>query len=141
VTERITLAADPAEIARLNDWLAARFQAAGLAGTVRDDMKLCLNEAVTNAISYAFAGIAAPEIAVTLDAGPDHARAVVTDNGAPFDPLAAPLSDPITDLDTATIGGFGLKLIRETAHELAYAREAGRNRLTITCRGAGSQPR
>jgi hypothetical protein len=32
VTERITLAADPAEIARLNDWLAARFEAAGLAG-------------------------------------------------------------------------------------------------------------
>jgi Anti-sigma regulatory factor (Ser/Thr protein kinase) len=141
VAERIALAADLAEIARLNDWIEARFEAAGLAAPLRADMKLCLDEAVTNVISHGMTGIAAPEIEVALEAGPDRAEAVVTDNGPPFDPLAVPLADPITDLETATLGGFGIKLMRETATALSYRREAGQNRLTITCGAETPQPR
>ena len=121
-------------IAEMNTWYDAAMAGAEVSDTVRGDLRLCLNEAVANAISHGLAGIAAPVLRVSLRSGPGWAEAEVLDNGAAFDPLDAPLAAPITGLETAQIGGFGLKLIRETAQALAYARRDGHNRLTITCR-------
>ncbi|WP_306117612.1 MULTISPECIES: ATP-binding protein [unclassified Roseitalea] len=131
--DRLTLDADPAALARLNDWLAARFSEAGLAPAVAADMKLCLNEAVTNTICHGFDDPAGARIAVELQAGPRRAVALVTDNGRPFDPLAAPLAAPIESLRSAQIGGFGIKLMRDTASALHYERVGDTNRLRIEC--------
>lgn len=134
VIERLALSPDLSEIARLNAWLRDTLAGAPVSDALRGDLQLCLNEAVTNVISYAFDDTPAPELQVALETGPGWVRATVTDNGAPFDPLAAPPAPPMDGLDTARIGGFGIKLLRETASGLAYARADGRNRLTIDCR-------
>lgn len=130
----IRLGADLAEVARMNQWYADTLAASPLPEALIGDMKLCLNEAAANTISYGFDGIAGPVLTVTLDQQPDGLTAVLQDNGIAFDPLAGPVAAPLTDLASAGIGGFGLKLIRETASALHYVREAGWNRLTISCR-------
>lgn len=127
------LSADLAEVSRMNVWFDALAAAAGTPVRLAGDMKLCLNEAVANVIDYGYDDPAAAEIDVTVEFGDEAIVAIVTDNGRPFDPLAAPAALPLTDLASAPIGGFGIKLIRETASSLAYAREGDRNRLTITC--------
>ncbi|MCT4682290.1 MAG: ATP-binding protein [Roseicyclus sp.] len=123
-------------VARLNDWYAAQTEGAGLDARVIGDMKLCLNEAVANVVSYAFDGIAAPRLRVTIRIGAEAVTAEIRDNGTPFDPLDRPAAAAMQDLETAQIGGFGLKLISETASALAYAREGQENVLQITCRPA-----
>lgn len=125
----ITLAPDLAEVARLNAWL--RDALGGVDEALASDLKLCLNEAVANAIGYS----GASQVQVLLNLGA-KVTAELRDDGAPFDPTSAPLPDPLSNLETAAIGGFGLKLIRETASALTYTRTQGWNVLTITCSAA-----
>ncbi|MBF9060595.1 ATP-binding protein [Rhodobacterales bacterium HKCCSP123] len=123
-------------VAMLNDWFAGQTAGSGLSERVLGDMKLCLNEAVANVVSYAFDGIADPRLRVTLRPDADGITAEIRDNGQPFDPLAGPMAEAMHGLETAQIGGFGIKLMRETAQDLSYAREGEENVLTLTCRAA-----
>ena len=132
----LRLAAELSEVGRLNEWLELQAQRAGAPKALVNKMKLCLDEVVTNIVSYAFSGIPDPELTVALEAAPEVLTVVVVDNGAAFDPLGHPLAPRLSDLKTAPIGGFGIRLLRETASALGYERVDGRNRLTITCRAA-----
>lgn len=132
----LRLGSDLSEVARLNDWYAGEVAGAGVPPDLAGDLKLCLNEAVANVLSYAFEGDdapAAPEVEVRLLLSPCRASAEVIDNGFAFDPLSRPRAAPLTDLATAGIGGFGITLIRETAAEVRYRRAEGRNHLTMVC--------
>ena len=132
----IDLPSNLSAVARLNDWYAEQTEGAALDARVLGDMKLCLNEAVANVVSYAFEGIAAPRLRVTIRMGAEAVTAEIRDNGPLFDPLDRPEAAAMQDLETAQIGGFGIKLIRETASTLAYTREGQENVLQITCRPA-----
>ncbi|MEN0000517.1 MAG: ATP-binding protein [Pseudomonadota bacterium] len=128
----IRLEVDLAEITRLNLWLDDHPDRPTLSQANFDDIKLCLNEIVANAISYGFPdGAQGGKIDVNLGVQEDRAVAIVTDNGIAFDPLAAPVQPPITDIETAQVGGFGLMLVRKTASQLSYKREGNQNQLTM----------
>lgn len=117
----------------MNAWLADRFAETGVPGKIAGNIKLCLNEAVTNTISYGFPdGGDDAEIGVDLDIGNDTAVATLVDNGVAFDPLSVPEAVKIENLETAQIGGFGVKLMRELSSSIAYEHVDGRNRLTMT---------
>lgn len=129
----VELRAELSEIARMNDWLHALAREAGMPDRLRDDIKLCLNEAVANVIMYGKAEDGAPRIRLTVDASAGGARATLADTGHAFDPLGHPAQPKITSLETAQIGGFGIQLMRETAQDLSYARVEGWNVLTVVC--------
>lgn len=134
VRQSLRLRPELAQISILNDWLDAGARRAGLDIGVAGDIKLCLNEAVANIISYGAPGVGSPEIAVDLELSADRALAVVADNCPAFDPLAYPEPAKIHGLDNARIGGFGISIMRSTATALGYARVEGGNRLSIECR-------
>jgi anti-sigma regulatory factor (Ser/Thr protein kinase) len=129
----IELGADLTEVARMNDWLHALARDAGLPDGLRDDIKLCLNEAVANVIMHGSAGPAGVQIHLRIEASDTGARATLSDTGPAFNPLDHPEPAKITSIETAQIGGFGISLIRATARELSYARVDGRNVLTMSC--------
>ena len=122
------------EVARLNEWLETGAAKASVPTRLVADMRLCLEEVITNVVSYAFDGIPDPALTVELDAGPDELTAVVVDNGHAFDPREHPLAPRLSKLETAPIGGLGIRLLRNTASALRYERLGELNRLTITCR-------
>lgn len=129
---RLQLASDLAEVARLNVWLAEVLPTCGIP-EVAEAAKLCLNELVANVILYGYpdgrTGLI--EVAITSETG--ALSVVLEDDGIAFDPLAAPEAAPLTGLDDDRIGGFGLKLFRESAHSASYERSGGRNRLRFVC--------
>ena len=122
------------EIARINERLEAQATEVPLSTQILADMRLCLEEAVTNVVNHAFADIPDPTLRVELEAAPDVLIALVVDNGPAFDPLGHPLAPPLTDLGAAPIGGLGIRLLRARASALRYERLEVWNRLTITCR-------
>lgn len=136
-TETLSLPPSLDALRQLNDWYADQIARHGIAEPLAGNMKLCLNELVTNTVSYGFADTPAPRLSVTLVAQDGALQAEIVDNGTPFDPLAAEPAAPMDGIDTLQIGGFGIKLVRETASDLSYAREAGENRLTVICRADG----
>ncbi len=129
----LTLRPETSQIAVMNDWLRAVFAGEAVSRRVAEDMKLCLNEAVANAILHGAAG--RPEARIEIELTVEGARVVarLSDDCPAFDPLVAPAAGRITGLDDARVGGFGIGLIRETAAALDYRRVEGRNVLTIAC--------
>ena len=123
----ITLGADLAEIARMNLWLEANH---GASEDVFERMKLCLNEAVENTIRYGFHAGQGGEVEVRLGQKGGCAEIEIIDNGVEFDPLERASPEAMTDLETASIGGFGILLMREAATSLEYERRGGHNVLT-----------
>jgi serine/threonine-protein kinase RsbW len=99
--------------------------------TLRYQVELILEETLMNMIWHAFDDHEAHRIALDVEVGPDQVVLRFDDDGIAFDPLqAAPPVLP-TSIDEARPGGLGLMLVRRLARSVAYARDDGRNRLTI----------
>ena len=117
----------------MNDWLGEVFGAMDAPETTAQAAKLCLNELVANTILYGYPGGEEGRIEVTVDYADGALHVTIADDGIPFDPLAAPEAAPMTGLEDARIGGFGIKLFRESSRSARYERSGGRNRLAFVC--------
>jgi anti-sigma regulatory factor (Ser/Thr protein kinase) len=126
------LGPDLSDVLRMNDWLDDLMAAHGVPEAQANEVKVCLDEAVTNVLSYAFdaPAPALAELKLTLSA--DGVEAELRDAGRPFDPVAADLPEVAKDIAEAKVGGLGLRIIRELATSVRYAREGGENVLTLT---------
>lgn len=123
------------EIPRLAETLAPFAQAQGIAEEDLFQLNLCLDELLTNIISYGYADQETHLIHLTLGVTDGRLDLVLEDDGVPFNPLereAAP--DLEADLDERAIGGLGLFLVRTFMDELRYARVGDRNRLELSKR-------
>ncbi|HEV2302182.1 MAG TPA: ATP-binding protein [Stellaceae bacterium] len=139
---QFSLDADPRAIPRFLDWVAEACAAEGLPAGPVFKMTLALEEAVTNAINYAFTGTPPPHrLIVRLAAEPARLVAEVIDNGAPFDPLGQAPPDLARPLAERAPGGLGIHLIRGVMDRVEYRREDGLNRLLLEKRLEPAQGR
>jgi anti-sigma regulatory factor (Ser/Thr protein kinase) len=138
--DSIALKPHTSEVVRLNAWLDDAFARSAVRRSIAADLKLCINEAFANLVSYAFDGTENPEIGIDVELRRDLAKAVVIDNGRFFDLRTWPAAEKPKDLFTAKEGGFGITLIRDRATRIEYDRIGTTNRLGITCSaGTGQQ--
>ncbi|MDE2080637.1 MAG: ATP-binding protein [Burkholderiales bacterium] len=103
----------------------------GLSVRARYRLELVLEEVLMNLVWHAFPEGGSHAIDLTLQLEPDTLRLGFEDDGAPFDPLAAPLPVAPRSLAEAVPGGLGLALVRKAVREARYERVGGRNRLTL----------
>jgi anti-sigma regulatory factor (Ser/Thr protein kinase) len=128
-TLRITPA--PADLARLYPWLDEAAAPLALPKPLLNSMHVALEEAVMNVVMHGFAPEHVQEIFIHFTPEPEKAVIVVEDAGKPFDVTqAAEKARPESLLD-AEPGGLGIKLLRHYCKDISYARESGRNRLTL----------
>jgi serine/threonine-protein kinase RsbW len=119
------------ELGSASIWLSHFADALALPDETRYRLDLGLTEALTNIMAYAYPDEAEHEIRIRLRAEGDAVSMEVEDDGLPFDPLKAERPPSPASLDAAPIGGLGIHLIRSMLDECDYARESGRNRLTM----------
>ena len=124
----ITLESSPSASGEASAWALELAEAARLSEEQVYAMDLCIVEMVTNVVTHAYRG-GAGEIRLELEVDPASASAVLTifDQGPAFDPLALPVRAAPTSLDDASIGGYGIRLVRSTADACRYERRAGWN--------------
>ncbi len=91
-------------------------------------LDLCIVELVSNIVDHGYRG-ARGEILIQLDFGAGSSSLVLTiiDEAPAFDPLSVPAPATPATLDEATIGGYGIHLVRSTADDCRYERRDGRN--------------
>jgi anti-sigma regulatory factor (Ser/Thr protein kinase) len=130
---RIELAAELSELSRMDAWLARVVEEAGALPAAAQSARLCLHELVANVILYGYPDGRAGRIALTVVPEGGALHITIEDDGIAFDPLATPEAKPMTGLDDAQVGGYGIKLFRESSHGARYARDGALNRLTFTC--------
>lgn len=120
------------EIPRLAAEIEGFCAAHRLADEIAFNLNLVLDEVLTNIISYGYDDGGPHEIAVGLELDRGVLRVVVEDDARAFNPLAADPPDLDAGLDERRIGGLGIHFMRTLMSSLDYAREGGRNRLTMT---------
>jgi anti-sigma regulatory factor (Ser/Thr protein kinase) len=119
------------ELALANQTLTEFGRQHGLPDGVLHDLKLALEEILTNVISYGYTDSREHEIRVRLSIEPGEMRVDVEDDGKPFNPLEAPKADTTKRLEDREPGGLGIDLVRKLTDGLEYQRHEGKNLLVM----------
>ena len=96
------------------------------------NMNLVIEEAVSNIIFYAFANNGRHEIGISISLTNNLLTIKITDDGAPFNPLAQERPDITLPAEERPVGGLGIFLISQIMDKMDYARIKNENILTLT---------
>ncbi len=98
-------------------------------------LQLAADEAASNIIEHAYAGISDASLDVTCDINGDELIITMRDNGRPFDPSKVKQPNLKADLSERQIGGLGMYLMRKLMDGVHYEANARTgNLLTMTKR-------
>ncbi|MHC1706407.1 MAG: ATP-binding protein [Bacteroidales bacterium] len=95
-------------------------------------IKLVLEELVSNIIFYGFPDKGEHIIEIKLEFTGETIRIVLTDDGIPFDPLQAASPDLSVAVDERKIGGLGIHFVQQIMDEISYERMSDKNILSLS---------
>ncbi len=138
--ERLTLTNDVRDIDRLGSFIKSLSIRLCLERSLASNLRLALEEAVVNVMSYAYPKEAVGT--VTIDANvfapsgnsgfdSQHLCIKISDHGVAFDPTCADSADTSLSAEDRPIGGLGILLMRQLMDSINYEREDGLNILTL----------
>ncbi len=133
-TERhLILHNDIQQIPQLAEFVEAVADLAHLDVGLTMSLNLALEEAVSNVIMYAYPKGSDGLVELEAIIRKDSMEFILSDNGTPFDPTAAPEADITLDVEDRPIGGLGIFLVRNIMDEVKYNRsDDGKNILSMT---------
>lgn len=120
------------QLARLYAFLDQQAEAYELEDLLLMQIKLALEEAVTNVIQYAYPEKEDQDIRIDMNYMNRRLTIVITDTGIAFNPLARQEPDLTLSLEERPIGGLGIYLVKQLMTEVTYNRSDGKNILTMT---------
>lgn len=99
-------------------------------------VNLCLDELITNIISYGYKGIPKQPIRVILEKDGDTVVVTVKDKGNPFNPVERFKQAPDTesDIQKREVGGLGVFFVKKYMDSIKYNRVGDENELTLVAR-------
>lgn len=91
-------------------------------------IRLVLDELVTNSVSYGFSKGIGSGIMIEITLLPGNLCEIVYSDNAPrFDPLELKVPLANSSSEEANFGGFGISLVKQMMHEVSYCYENSRN--------------
>ena len=120
------------QLTRLYEFLDLHTSAYGLEEQLTMQIKLALEEVVTNVILYAYPNKKDQDIRIDRNYGNKQLAIVITDKGTPFNPLEMKEPDITLPPEERPIGGLGIYLVKQLMTEVTYSRSSGKNILTMT---------
>ena len=121
-----------AQLPRLYEFLDLHTSAYGLEEQLTMQIKLALEEVVTNVILYAYPNKKDQDIRIDMNYVNKQLAIVITDKGTPFNPLEMKEPDITLPPEERPIGGLGIYLVKQLMTEVTYSRSSGKNILTMT---------
>ena len=103
----------------------------GLAPETTLEVRLVAEEVLTNFVKYAHGATEEGVIVLGLSGSADSVRLEFRDDGAPFNPLEAPLPDLERQPEKRELGGLGVLLVKALVDDATYAREGSSNVLVL----------
>jgi sigma-B regulation protein RsbU (phosphoserine phosphatase) len=130
--DRLCLRSTLTEIDRLAEEVARIGREHVLPEELVFDLRLAVEEAVTNVIRHGYGGREDGEIRVGFHVTPETITMTVEDDAPPFDPHEWP--DPALPPEAGDVHGVGVYLIKRVMDDVDYRRNGSRNVLTLTKR-------
>ena len=131
LNEHIVLQNDIHQVPRLNDFINQVAEQLQLDKPLQQQLKLAVEEAVVNAMQYAYPMGTTGDIDVAALSDDEVLKIVISDRGKAFDPTQAAKADTTLSVDERPIGGLGIFLVRELMDSINYERVDGKNMLTL----------
>lgn len=103
----------------------------GLPARAVNDLNLCLDEMLTNTISYGYESSAPRVISVSLSADGGYLQAEIEDDAKPFDPRRSTPPELPRDLASRKLGGLGLHFVNSLMDVVDYRWSDGYNRTIV----------
>lgn len=122
---------DLKEIARADRWLEDVCRERGVQESVLHDLRLGLDEAVSNVIRHGYGVDGSGEIQVRVDVEPGIVRIGVRDSAPAFNPLDYPEPELDIPIEERKRGGLGIFLYRRLMDRVDYSRQNGCNLLVL----------
>ena len=132
-TERhLILHNDIQQIPQLAEFVEAVADVAHLDVGLTMSLNLALEEAVSNVIMYAYPKGSDGLVDIEAIIRKKELEFIISDNGTPFDPTAAPEADITLDAEERPIGGLGIFLVKNIMDVVEYTRsDDGKNILSM----------
>ena len=96
------------------------------------NLNLALEEAVSNVILYAYPPGSDGLVDIEAFIREDRIDFIISDSGSPFDPTSVADPDVTLDVRDRPIGGLGIYLVKSIMDHVSYARQEGKNILSMT---------
>jgi serine/threonine-protein kinase RsbW len=102
-------------------------------------IQLAADEASTNIIEHAYAGVNDGIIEIDCSTTDEELKIVMHDSGKPFDPTSVPEPNVKADLSERKIGGLGMYLMHKLMDEVHYeiSQEKGNTLTMVKRKGVG----
>jgi sigma-B regulation protein RsbU (phosphoserine phosphatase) len=132
VRVEVAIANDLGELERLAGLVDELIDVNGLPQKVAFNLNVCLDELITNIISYGYEDDGAHEIRVCFTLADGTLMTEIIDDAKEYDPFVeAPEPDLDLGVDDRPIGGLGVFLVKEFMDQTAYRHEGGTNITTL----------
>jgi anti-sigma regulatory factor (Ser/Thr protein kinase) len=124
---------DIIELRSMSEWLDKACKNFAISDELAKDVDVCANEAVANIILYAYEDLESHQITMRIEVKDQSLILTIQDGGIAFDPFnfKAILPQPYDNIGDTTIGGFGIKLIRQLTNECSYYRSDNKNIISL----------
>ena len=122
---------DLSELKALNQHLNNWGRDTSLSADSISRINICLDELFTNIVSYGFQDDL--EHAITFNLKVDENLVIINieDDGIFFNPLEKIDPEFPANVESAKIGGLGIRIIRKLIDNISYERKQGKNKLTM----------
>jgi serine/threonine-protein kinase RsbW len=128
--DTLTLPAQLESLEAFQSFVRESAEQAGASPQLLDDIKLWLEEVLTNVFFYAYPDqTGRVQVRFSAQSGWEL-RIEITDWGIPFDPLIFDTPDLQQDFSERDFGGMGIHLARNLAQRMEYERTRDANHLT-----------
>jgi anti-sigma regulatory factor (Ser/Thr protein kinase) len=132
VSKNILINNNLSEIERLSKAVAAFGKKNNLSSEVIYDVRLALEEVVSNIINYGFEDNYEHQISIEMNLQGETLTMKIKDDGKPFNPLEVKSTNLEKPFDEREIGGMGIYIVRKLMDNILYKREEGNNVLQLT---------
>ena len=123
----LVMDADIREVSRLNAFIKEVCGELKVEDSMTKNIRLAVEEAVVNCISYA----QTETVEVEAYSNGEALRIVIRDAGAAFDPTEVRAADTSLSAEERPVGGLGILLVRQLMDSINYERIDGKNVLTL----------
>ena len=122
----------------IRDFVGESARQAGFSEKEIYSIQLAADEASTNIIEHAYAGIENGKIEIGCSITGGELKIVMRDNGKSFDPSSVPEPNVKAELSERKIGGLGMYLMRKLMDDVVYESfpDAGNTLTMIKRKGA-----
>ena len=117
---RATFDAEFHNLDDIRDFVGEAAQQVGFSEKEIYSIQLAADEASTNIIEHAYAGMEGGKLEVECTITGDELKIVMRDRGKSFDPSGVPEPNVKADLSKRKIGGLGMYLMRQLMDDVHY---------------------